>query len=566
MTNRLIECVPNFSEGKNTEIIHSITSEVESTQGVTLLNIDPGKATNRTVVTFVGDPESVIEAAFKLIKKASELIDMQKHQGEHPRMGATDVCPLIPISGVSMQETIEYSLKLAEKVGNELNIPVYLYEHSAQKKYRKNLANIREGEYEGIETKLMSKKWHPDYGPKQFKSIKKTGATAIGARDFLIAYNINLNTTSTRRANAIAFDIREKGRIARKDNNLTGEILKDKNGNTLWKPGSLKHVKAIGWFIEEYGITQISMNLTNIKKTPIHIVFDEVCKKANQRGIRVTGSELVGLIPLKSMVDAGKYFLEKQNRSKGVSEKEIIKIAQKTMGLDEIQKFDPNDKIIEYRIQKNNKKLCNLSLTDFLQETASESPAPGGGSISAYIGALGAALATMVANLSSHKRGWDIRWEEFSNLAEKGQQYIIDLENLVDEDTKAFNEIINSFRLDEKTEEEKKIKQLAIQNATLNAINVPLNIMEISLESMKLIKQLVEIGNPNSISDVGVAALCARSAVLGGYLNVIINAKEYHNIDHRNKIIKKAESIKENAIKQESIIFKLTLKGIKNSS
>ncbi len=563
---KLIECVPNFSEGRNPEIIKSITDEVENTQGVTLLNVDPGKATNRTVVTFVGNPESVVEAAFKLIKKASELIDMQQHKGEHPRMGATDVCPLIPISGISMEETIEHSIQLAKKVGEELDIPVYLYEHSTNKKYRKNLANIREGEYEGIEKKLMTKKWYPDFGPKKFKSIKHSGSTAIGARDFLIAYNINLNTTSTRRANAIAFDIREKGRIARRGNKLTGEILKDKEGNTLWKPGSLKHVKAIGWFIEEYGITQISMNLTNIEKTPIHIVFDEVCKKAAKRGIRVTGSELVGLIPLKSMIEAGKYFLKKQNRSTGISEKEIIKIAQKTMGLDEIEQFNPNDKIIEYKIREHSKKLCHLSLTEFLQETASESPAPGGGSISAYIGALGASLTTMVANLSSHKRGWDDKWEEFSDLAEKGQKYIIDLEELVDKDTEAFNNIINSFRLDEKTEEERITKELAIQNATLNAINIPLNIMEIALESMVLIKKLVKIGNPNSISDVGVAALCARSAVLGGYLNVMINAKDYKNTSQREKIIQKAISMKEKAINQESIIINLTLKVINNSS
>ena len=566
MNIQLLECVPNFSEGRNSEIIQSIVNEVENTPGVTLLNVDPGKATNRTVVTFVGDPESVIEGAFKLIKKASELINMEQHQGEHPRMGATDVCPLIPISNISMDEAIKYSKKLAEKVSKELSIPTYLYEHSAQKGYRKNLADIREGEYEGLKNKMIDPKWKPDFGLIDFNRIKKTGATVIGARDFLIAYNINLNTTSTRRANAIAFDIREKGRIARKGNSLTGEILKDKNGNTIWKPGTLKHVKAIGWFIEEYGITQISMNLTNIEKTPIHIVFDEVCHKASKRGIRVTGSELVGLIPLKSMLDAGKYFLKKQKRSIGISEKEIIKIARKTMGLDEIQPFNPNEKIIEYRIKETPNLLCNLSLTSFLQETASESPAPGGGSISAYIGGLGAALATMVANLSAHKRGWDEKWEEFSMLAEKGQEYISELEKLVDKDTEAFNAIISAFRLKSTTKEEEDLKQAEIQNATLNAIEIPLQVMKISLESMDLIETLVKKGNPNSISDVGVAALCARTAVIGAYLNVVINSKDYTDIKNRNRLLTIAKNIQEKAIKKEEKIIKLTMTGINNSS
>tara|TARA_Y100001968_G_scaffold149637_1_gene136854 strand:+ start:1428 stop:3131 length:1704 start_codon:yes stop_codon:yes gene_type:complete len=562
MEKKLLECVPNFSEGRNSEIINNIVNEVKNVEGVTLLNVDPGKATNRTVVTFVGGPEQVIKAAFLLIKKAAELINMENHSGEHPRMGATDVCPLIPISGISMQETVNYSIKLAKKVSTELKIPTYLYEYSASKKYRKNLANIREGEYEGLKTKLQNSKWQPDFGPIEFEKIKKTGATAIGARDFLIAYNINLNTTSTRRANAIAFDIREKGRIAREGNKLTGKILKDKNGKTRWKPGSLKHVKAIGWFIEEYGITQISMNLTNIKKTPIHVVFDEVCKKASNRGIRVTGSELVGLIPLHAMIEAGKYFLKKQKRSTGIAEKEIIKIAQKTMGLDEIQQFNPEERIIEYRIKEDKDSLCDLTLTNFLQETASESPAPGGGSISAYIGSLAAALTTMVANLSSHKRGWDEKWEEFSVLAEKSQEYIIHLEQLVDKDTDAFNQIIDCFRLSEKTEKEKEIKQDLIQKATLNAIEIPLQVMKKSLELMKLIQVLVEKGNPNSVSDVGVAALCARSAVLGAHLNVVINAKDYTNKTHRNNLLKEANMLKKNAIKQEHKIIEATLKKI----
>ena len=562
---KILECVPNISEGRNSEIIQKVVNEIKNSEGVTLLDVDPGKATNRTVITFAGEPESVINAAFKLIKKASELINMQKHSGEHPRMGATDVCPLIPISGISMEEAIIYSKKLAKKVGKELQIPTYLYEHSAEKKYRKNLADIREGEYEGLASKITDKKWKPDFGPTEFEKIKKSGATAIGARDFLIAYNINLNTTSTRRANAIAFDVREKGRILRENNSLTGKIIKDKNGETIWTPGSLKHVKAIGWFIEEYGITQISMNLTNISKTPIHLVFDEVCKKALKRGVRVTGSELVGLIPLKSMIDAGKHFLKKQKRSIGVSEKEIISIAQKTMGLDEIQKFNPNEKIIEYRIRNTQKKLCNLTLTDFLQETASESPAPGGGSIAAYIGSLGAALTTMVANLSSHKRGWDERWEEFSKLAEQGQSYILKLEKLVDQDTDAFNEIIRCFRLNENTSEEKKIKTDSIQKATLNAIQIPLKVMSTSLELMNLIQTLVQKGNPNSVSDVGVAALCARSAVLGAYLNVVINAKDYTDLSHRKKLLKDASEIQQKAIKLEAKIIKKTLQKIQES-
>ncbi|MAZ58639.1 MAG: glutamate formimidoyltransferase [Flavobacteriales bacterium] len=562
MNQKLLECVPNFSEGRDTKIIDKIINEVKTTKGVTLLNVDPGKATNRTVVTFVGNPNSVIEAAFKLIKKSSELIDMEKHSGEHPRMGATDVCPLIPVSNITMEETIVYAKKLAEKVGNELNIPVYLYENSASKKYRRNLSEIREGEYEGLKNKLKDKRWQPDFGSQVFENIKKHGATAIGARDFLIAYNINLNTTSTRRANAIAFDIRERGRIARKGGKLTGRILKDKNGNIIWKKGSLKHVKAIGWFIEEYGVTQISMNLTNITQTPIHVVFDEVCKKAAKRGIRVTGSELVGLIPLKSMIDAGKYFLKKQKRSCGISEAEIIKIAQKTMGLDEIETFNPSERIIEYQIKNKEKKLSQLSLTHFLQETASESPAPGGGSISAYIGALGASLATMVANLSSHKRGWDDKWEQFSILAEKGQESILQLEKLVDEDTKAFNNIINAFRLGDKTKKEKEYKADEIQKATLYAIQIPLKIMEYSLDSMALIETLADSGNPNSVSDAGVAATCARSAVLGGYLNVMINIKDYNNETDKIKIIKKAEKIKAKAIKKEDQILKKTMKII----
>ena len=562
MINKIIECVPNFSEGRDTGIINKISSEIQGVDGVRLLSVEPGKDTNRTVVTFVGQPEKVIEAAFLSIKKAAELIDMSKHKGEHPRMGATDVCPLIPVSGVSMRETIKYSKILAKKVGDELNIPVYLYENSAQNKERRNLANIRFGEYEKLENKLNNSKWKPDFGKPSFEIAKKTGATVIGARDFLIAYNINLNTTSTRRANAIAFDIREKGRIARKGGTLTGKILRDKKNNPIWKPGSLKHVKAIGWFIEEYGVAQISMNLTNIKKTPIHIVFDEVCKSAQKRGIRVTGSELIGLIPLQSLIEAGKYFLRKQKRSCGISEEEIIKIAIKSMGLDELEKFNLNEKIIEYSIKDKTKKLCDLDLIQFAQKTASESPAPGGGSISAYIGALGSSLATMVANLSSHKRGWDTKWNYFSKIAEKGQTHLNNLLELVDKDTEAFNKIINSFRLPNNTKEEKIYRNKAILEATINAIKVPLKIMEESESSMEIIKIMAKEGNPNSVSDAGVAALCARSAVIGGYLNVKINCKDLTDKKLAKTFITEAEKIKKSAEKKEKEIINITLKKV----
>ena len=562
MEKKIIECVPNFSNGRDKSVIDDITNQIKLVEGVKLLSVEPGEATNRTVVTFVGEPEKVIEAAFQAIKKASELIDMSKQTGEHPRMGATDVCPLIPISGISMEETVNYAKKLGERVGEELNIPVYLYEDAATKLERKNLANIRSGEYEALEEKLKQKEWKPDFGSTSFDIAQKTGATAIGARDFLIAYNINLNTTSTRRANAVAFDIREKGRISREGGTLTGKILKDKQGNTIWKPGSLKHVKAIGWFIEEYGIAQISMNLTNIKETPIHIVFDEVCKKAQDRGLRVTGSELVGLIPLQSMLNAGKYFLKKQNRSVGIEDSEIIKIAIKTMGLDELEDFNPNEKIIEYNINNDNTELCNLSLVDFVQKTASEAPAPGGGSVSAYLGSLGISLGTMVANLSSHKRGWDDRWEEFSNIAEKGQEHIKKLLELVDKDTESFNQIMHAFRLPDSDSKEKKIKEDAIFEATIHAIEIPLEIMKTSLESMDIIKEMAKNGNPNSVSDAGVGALCARSAVIGGYLNVKINCKDLNDKKLVKKFLNKAEKIKESAIKLEEDILKITLEKI----
>ncbi len=562
MEKQIIECVPNFSNGRDQGVINQITNEIKLIEGVKLLSVEPGEATNRTVVTFVGEPEKVIEAAFQAIKKASELIDMSKQTGEHPRMGATDVCPLIPISGITMQETVTYAKKLGERVGKELNIPIYLYEDAATTAERKNLANIRSGEYEALEEKLKQKKWKPDFGSNSFKIAKKTGATAIGARDFLIAYNINLNTTSTRRANAVAFDIREKGRISRKGGTLTGRILKDKKGNTIWTPGTLKNVKAIGWFIEEYGVAQISMNLTNIKETPIHIVFDEVCKKAQERGLRVTGSELVGLIPLQSMIDAGKYFLKKQKRSVGIEDSEIIKIAIKTMGLDELEDFNPKEKIIEYNIDKNRADLCKLNLIDFAQKTASEAPAPGGGSVSAYLGSLGISLGTMVANLSSHKRGWDEKWKKFSNIAEKGQKHIKKLLELVDKDTESFNKIMEAFRLPESDSSEKKIKDDAILKATIHAIEVPLEIMKTSFDSMTIIKKMAEIGNPNSVSDAGVGALCARSAVIGGYLNVKINCKDISDKKIVDDFLNQAEKIKKSAMKLEAEILKITLEKI----
>ncbi|MBB3055047.1 glutamate formimidoyltransferase [Mucilaginibacter gotjawali] len=553
---QLIECVPNFSEGVNLDIIKQITNEVESVEGVRLLNVDPGKATNRTVVTFVGEPEKVIEAAFLAIKKAGELIDMSKHKGEHPRMGATDVCPLIPIANITMQETAAYAKRLAKRVGEELFIPVYLYEHAQEDKSRNNLSVIRAGEYEGFFKKIKLPQWKPDFGPVEYDA--KRGATVIGARDFLIAYNVNLNTTSTRRANSIAFDVREAGRVLREGDPINGKIITDENGKPKSIPGSLKSVKAIGWFIEEYGVAQISMNLTNIEVTPLHIAFDEVCKKAAERGMRVTGSELVGLVPLKSMLDAGKYFLLKQQRSVGVSEKELIRIAILSMGLSELAPFNPDERIIEYLLKdKGSSKLASMSLIDFADETASESPAPGGGSIAAYLGALGAALGTMVANLSSHKKGWDDRWKEFSDWAEKGQQYKDELLELVDLDTAAFNKIMEAFGLSKSTPEEKAARDKAIQDATKYAIEIPFKVMKAACGSMTVIKAMAETGNPNSISDAGVAALCARSAVIGAFMNVKINASGYKDKAFTDEIIAEGNEIEKQAMELEKEIIEL---------
>ncbi|MEX1187640.1 MAG: glutamate formimidoyltransferase [Bacteroidia bacterium] len=551
---QLIECVPNFSEGRDMNIIRQITDEIESVEGVLLLNVDPGKATNRTVVTFVGPPTAAIEAAFLAIKKASELIDMTKHKGEHPRMGATDVCPLIPIAGISMEEVSEYARKLARRVGEQLNIPIYLYEAAAIIEGRNNLSEIRAGEYEGFFKKIHQPQWKPDFGPVEMHA--KAGASVIGARDFLIAYNVNLNTTSVRRANSIAFDVRERGRVKREGDPVTGKIVKDEQGNPVHTPGSLKAVKAIGWFIEEYGVAQISMNLTNISKTPVHIAFDEVCKRADARGIRVTGSELVGLLPLQCLLDAGKYFLEKQQRSIGVSEAELIKIAVKSMGLDELGPFEPEKRVIEYLLQDTaSERLVNMSLKAFADETASESPAPGGGSISAYVGALGIALAGMVANLSSHKRGWDARWKEFSDIAEKAEAFKKRLIFLVDEDTRAFNRIMDAFGLPKGSDEEKQIRKSAIAEATRMAIETPLEVMQLSLESMNLISEMAEKGNPNSVSDAGVGALCARTAVLGAGLNVKINCAGYEDSKFVNQSLERADSMITEANRMEKEIL-----------
>lgn len=537
-------------------IIKQITDEIEAVEGVKLIDVDPGKATNRTVVTFVGTPDEVVEAAFRATRKAMELIDMSKHHGAHPRFGATDVCPLVPVANITMDEVVEYARKLAKRIGEELGIPVYCYEYAAFEEKRRNLANCRAGEYEGLPKKLQDPAWKPDFGPTQF--LPKTGAIAVGARNFLVAYNVNLNTTSTRRANAVAFDIREKGRPMRVGNPVTGKIATDENGNEIWVPGSLKACKAIGWFIDEYGIAQVSINLTDITVTPIHVAFEEASKKAAERGLRVTGSEIVGVVPLSAMLEAGKYFLRKQQRSLGIPDREIIKIAVKSMGLDELYPFDPDKKIIEYILEeKTGKKLVDRTLEGFTQETASESPAPGGGSISAAMGAFGAALATMVANLSSHKPGWDDRWEEFSNWAEKGKFYMEQLIKMVDEDTAAFNRIMDAFGLPKGTDEEKAARTKAIQDATLYAIEVPFRVMNLCFESMEVIKAMAEHGNPNSVSDAGVGALAARSAVMGAFLNVKINASGLKDKDKANDFISRGAEIVKKAQQMEAEILSI---------
>ena len=553
----IIECVPNFSEGRNRAVIDQITQTIADTEGVSLLNVDPGAATNRTVVTFTGDPDSVIEAAFRGIKKAAELIDMSKHKGEHPRMGATDVCPLIPISGISMEETARYAEKLAERVGRELNIPVYLYEAAAKKPDRQNLATIRAGEYEGFFQKINDPEWKPDYGPAVMNV--QSGATVVGARDFLVAYNVNLNTTSERKANSVAFDVREAGRVMKK-----GEtILRDENGEALRQPGKLKSVKGIGWFIEEYGIAQVSMNLTNLKVTSLHEAFEACCESATQRGMRVTGSELVGLVPKDVMLEAGRYFLKKQGRSTGVSEKELIFIAIKSMGLDELAPFDPMERIIEYKMKTNTQNLLvQKTLIDFADTTASESPAPGGGSVSAYAGALGVALGTMVANLSAGKKGWEKQISYFSDWADRGQVIKDKLVFLVDEDTNAFNAIITAVRMPKATEEEKEQRKIAMREATRYAIQIPLEVMKTAFEAFDLVDAMVEKGNVNSISDAGVGGLCLKTAIHGAYLNVKINCAGFDDADFVADVSQQADQLLLEAVKKEQKIIEAVEKSI----
>ncbi len=557
MNTRIIECVPNFSEGRDKEKIKAITDAICAVKGISLLDVDPGEATNRTVVTFVGAPEDVVEAAFQGIKKAAEVIDMRGHHGAHPRMGATDVCPLIPVSGVTLEECAEMARKLAERVATELNVPTYCYEAAAFTPERKNLAVCREGEYEALPAKMGDEKKGPDFGNRPFdEEVAKTGATTIGARDFLIAVNYNLNTTSTRRANAIAFDVREKGRPMREGGKVTGKPMKDENGNPITIPGTLKGTKAIGWYIDEYGIAQVSMNITDIATTPLHVAFDEVCRAANERGVRVTGTEIVGLVPKRTLIDAGKYFLKKQQRSAGIPDSEIIRIAIKSMGLDQLGEFDPQQKVIEYLIEdKSAKKLVDLTARGFAEETASESPAPGGGSISAYMGALAAALATMVANLTAHKAAYDDRWEEYSKVAEKGQDLMERMLHLVDEDTAAFNRIMDVFAMPKKTDAEKAARKEALEAATLYATQVPLRTMETAAETFGVIRDMAENGNPSSVTDAGVGALAARAAVRGAFLNVKINAAGLKDRNKADELVARGAAIEADAARQEEEIL-----------
>ncbi|MBQ3248315.1 MAG: glutamate formimidoyltransferase [Alistipes sp.] len=560
MQKRIIECVPNFSEGRNNETIKQITDVIDAAKGVKLLDVDPGEATNRTVVTFVGEPEAVCDAAVAAIKRATELIDMRQHKGAHPRMGACDVCPLIPVSGITLEECAELARALAKRIAEELGVPTYCYEAAAFTPERRNLAVCREGEYEALPEKMMHEQKRPDFGARPYdEGVAKTGATAVGARDFLVAVNYNLNTTSTRRANAIAFDVREKGRPMREGNPITGKIMKDENGNTIMKPGTLKACKAIGWFIEEYGIAQVSMNMTNLSITPLHAAFDEVCRAADARGVRVTGAEIVGLVPKSALVDAGRHFLRKQNRSTGLPEKELVRIAIESMGLSNLKEFKPEEKVVEYILeadeQKGVKKLVDMTCTGFAEETASESPAPGGGSISAYMGALAAALGTMVANLSSHKAGWDDRWEYFSNWADNGMSVMNELLYLVDEDTAAFNKIMDVFGMPKSTEEEKAARAAAMEAATLYATEVPLRTMKAAYKAFDVVRAMAEEGNPNSVSDAGVGALAARSAVMGACLNVKINAAGLKDRVVADKLVKEAEDIQAAAQRAEAEIL-----------
>ena len=542
------------------ETIKQITDVIEAAKGVKLLDVDPGEATNRTVVTFVGEPKAVCDAAVAAIKRATELIDMRQHKGAHPRMGACDVCPLIPVSGITLEECAELARELAKRISEETNVPTYCYEAAAFKPERKNLAVCRAGEYEALPEKMMDEERKPDFGARPYdEGVAKTGATAVGARDFLVAVNYNLNTTSTRRANAIAFDVREKGRPMREGNPIVGKIMKDENGNTIMKPGTLKACKAIGWFIEEYGIAQVSMNMTNLSVTPLHVAFDEVCRAADARGVRVTGAEIVGLVPKSALVDAGRHFLRKQNRSTGLPERELVRIAIESMGLGNLKPFNPDEKVVEYILeaeeQKGLKKLVDMTCTGFAEETASESPAPGGGSISAYMGALAAALGTMVANLSSHKAGWDDRWEYFSNWADNGMAVMNELLYLVDEDTAAFNKIMDVFGMPKSTDEEKAARAEAMEVATLYATQVPLRTMKAAYKAFEVVRAMAEEGNPNSVSDAGVGALAARSAVMGACLNVKINAAGLKDRAVAEALVKEAEEIQAAAQKAEAEIL-----------
>ena len=556
---QLIECVPNFSEGRDMGIIQQITDEIRNSAGVRLLDVDPGEATNRTVVTFVGEPDAVMEAAFRAVRKASQLIDMRQHHGTHPRSGATDVLPLVPVAGITLEECAELARKLAKRLADELEIPCYCYEAAALKPERKNLAVVRRGEYEAIPERINDPAEAPDFGARPFdEGVARTGCTNVGARDFLIAVNYNLNTTSTRRANAIAFDVREKGRPAREGNPITGKIKLDENGKKIMIPGTLKGTKGIGWYIEEYGIAQVSMNITNINVTPLHVAFDEVCRCAQNRGVRVTGTEIVGLVPERTLLEAGRYFLEKQQRSTGIPKEDIIKIAIKSLGLSDLKPFNPREKVIEYLLEDENsddKALVKMTVKGFAEETSRESPAPGGGSVAAYMGALGAALGTMVANLSSHKPGWDDRWEEFSRWADKGQALSDELLVLVDEDTRAFNKIMEAFGLPKKTDEDKRLRSEAIQAATLFATQVPLQTMQAAFGAFELCQAMAEHGNPNSVSDAGVGALAARAAVLGAGLNVKINAASLKDRETADKMIAEAEQLIAEAQKKEAEII-----------
>lgn len=561
---QIIECVPNFSEGRDKSVIDAIVADIEKGGDVRVLDVDPGEATNRTVVTFVGEPDAVVEAALRGMKKASELIDMRNHHGAHPRMGATDVCPLIPVSGITLEECAALARKLAERAATELHIPCYCYEAAAFTPERKNLAVCRQGEYEGLADRMGKEDKGPDYGNRPFdEDVARTGCTAVGARDFLIAVNFNLNTTSTRRANAIAFDVREKGRPQREGGKPNGKPMKDAEGNTIMLPGTLKATKAIGWFIDEYGIAQVSMNITDISTTPLHKAFDEVCRAAAARGVRVTGTEIVGLVPKRTLIDAGKHYLRMQQRSVGISEDEIIKIAVKSMGLDELKPFVRDEKIIEDMLQdKHGKKLVDMTCKGFAEETASESPAPGGGSIAAYMGALAAALGTMVANLSAHKPGWDERWEEFSDIAEKGHAIQDRLIAIVDEDTEAFNRIMAVFAMPKKTPEEKEARAAALEAATLYATEVPLRTMQTAYETFDILEAMASKGNPASVSDAGVGALAARSAVLGAHLNVRINAAGLKNREKAEELLTAASVLASAAINREMQILETVNKVI----